>query len=95
MVTHKKLSLTDVKKTMGLNTVRLFNSDGAEYFEDDLKYIKNKTVLYATRGEDFDSGSCFGEYQMSQKLGEGGFGNVFLAKHRQTGDKFAIKIIKT
>jgi serine/threonine protein kinase len=32
---------------------------------------------------------------MSQKLGEGGFGNVFLAKHRQTGDKFAIKIIKT
>jgi hypothetical protein len=62
MVTHKKLSLTDVKKTMGLNTVRLFNSDGAEYFEDDLKYIKNKTVLYATRGEDFDSGSCFGEY---------------------------------
>jgi serine/threonine protein kinase len=52
-------------------------------------------VLYATRGEDFDSSSCFGEYEMSQKLGEGGFGNVYLAKHRQSGDKFAIKIIKT
>lgn len=32
---------------------------------------------------------------MGRKLGEGGFGNVYLAKHRQTGDRFAIKIIKT
>lgn len=32
---------------------------------------------------------------MGQKLGEGGFGNVFLATHRQTGEKYAIKIIKT
>ena len=32
---------------------------------------------------------------MGQKLGEGGFGNVFLATHRQTAEKFAIKIIKT
>jgi serine/threonine protein kinase len=32
---------------------------------------------------------------MEGKLGEGGFGNVFLAKHKQTGEKFAIKIIKT
>lgn len=28
-------------------------------------------------------------------MGEGGFGNVYLARHRQTGDKYAIKIIKT
>lgn len=32
---------------------------------------------------------------MSKKLGEGGFGNVYLAKHKQTGENFAIKIIKT
>lgn len=32
---------------------------------------------------------------MGQKLGEGGFGNVFLAHHVQTGQRFAIKIIKT
>lgn len=32
---------------------------------------------------------------MSQKLGEGGFGNVFLAHHVQTGQRYAIKIIKT
>ncbi len=93
--THKKISFIDIKKLLNVNHLRLFNSDGAEYFEDDLKYIKNKAVLYATKGEDFDSNSCFGEYEMSKKLGEGGFGNVYLARHRQTGENFAIKIIKT
>ena len=52
-------------------------------------------MLYATRGEDFDSSSCLAEYEMGRKLGEGGFGNVFLAKHIQTGQEYAIKIIKT
>lgn len=32
---------------------------------------------------------------MVKKLGEGGFGQVLLAKHKQTGEQFAIKIIKT
>jgi hypothetical protein len=61
-LTHKKLSLNDIKKYLPHNNLRLFNSDGAEYFDDDLTYIKNKAVLYATKGEDFDSSSCFGEY---------------------------------
>jgi len=61
-VTHKRLSINDIKKRLGLNVVRLFNSGGAEYFEDDLKYVKHKSVLYATKGEDFDTSSRFGEY---------------------------------
>lgn len=32
---------------------------------------------------------------MIRKLGEGGFGQVLLAKHKQTGEQCAIKIIKT
>ena len=31
-ITHKKLSFNDVKKQIGYDKVRLFNSDGAEYF---------------------------------------------------------------
>lgn len=48
--THKKINLNDIKKLLNVNVVRLFNSDGAEYFDDDLKYVKNKAVLYATKG---------------------------------------------
>jgi len=42
-------------------------------------------VLYASNGDDFDPASSFGEYEMIRKLGEGGFGQVQLAKHKQTG----------
>ncbi len=49
-LTHKKLSINDIKKYLPHNNLRLFNSDGAEYFDDDLAYIKNKAVLYATKG---------------------------------------------
>ncbi len=70
---------------MEFSHLRLFNSEGAEYFEDDLEFVKNKTVLYASNGKDFDPASCFGEYEKVRKLGEGGFGQVMLAKHKQTG----------
>lgn len=42
--------MNDIKKYISHTNLRLFNSDGAEYFEDDLVYLKNKTVLYATKG---------------------------------------------
>lgn len=32
---------------------------------------------------------------MLRLLGEGGFGKVFLARHKQSGQQFAIKVIKT
>lgn len=57
--THKRIGLADVRKALGVSVVRLFNSDGAEYFEDDLKYLKHGAVLYATRGEEFDTSACF------------------------------------
>lgn len=51
--------------------------------------------MYASRGEEFDPGSCFAEYEVLRLLGEGGFGKVFLARHKQSGEQFAIKVIKT
>jgi serine/threonine protein kinase len=34
------------------------------------------------------------EYEVIQKLGEGGFGEVDLAVHKETGEKVAIKFLK-
>lgn len=34
----------------GAMQLRLFSVSGVEYFEDDLKYIKDGTELYASKG---------------------------------------------
>lgn len=51
--------------------------------------------LYILKGEEFDANSSFSEYDITQELGEGGFGKVVLGIHRTTKQKVAIKIIKT
>lgn len=92
---RKRNSFKEIGKLFKISSLRLFNSDGAECFEDDLDFIKHKSVLYASRGEEFDPGSCFAEYETTKMLGEGGFGKVFLGRHKQSGELFAIKVIKT
>ena len=81
----KKISFKEISKVLNMSPMRLFNSEGAEYFDDDLEFIKTKTAMYVSHGEEFDPASCFGEYEMIEKLGEGGFGKVFLARHKQSG----------
>lgn len=45
-------------------------------------------------GEDFDRNSGLSEYDIVEKLGEGGFGEVDLAIHKKTKQKVAIKFLK-
>ena len=75
--------------------LRLFTIEGVEIMEDELEFVKNNTTLYASRGENFDANTSFSEYEIIKDLGEGGFGKVVLGVHKRTGEKFAIKIIKT
>jgi len=58
-------------------------------------YMPQRVCNYYNEGEDFDANSSFAEYDLVKELGEGGFGKVVLGIHRKTGEKFAIKIIKT
>ncbi|CAD8142472.1 unnamed protein product [Paramecium pentaurelia] len=76
------------------NRLRLFNQEGVEITEDDLDYIKNGTVLFASKGEEFDESFQLAEYEQLQDIGEGGFGKVVLGRHKQTGEKVAIKMVK-
>jgi hypothetical protein len=45
-------------------------------------------------GEDFDPNSGFCEYEIIREIGEGGFGRVLLAIHKNTHESVAIKVMK-
>ncbi len=73
---------------------RIFDKEGIEIFEDDLMMLKSKDVIYtALRGEDFDYSSVLNDYDRKDVLGEGGFGKVYYAVHRETNEKVAIKFM--
>ena len=37
----KRDNFKQIKNVLGYRTLRLFNPEGAEYFEDDLEYLKS------------------------------------------------------
>ena len=70
--------------------------EGIEVYDDDLKYQKDKSVMYvSSNGEDYDGFSGFKQYEMLHEIGSGGFGRVVLGKHRLSREKVAIKIVNT
>ncbi len=79
-------SYSDMKK------LRLFNSDGLEIYEDDVRFLQSKDILYISLGSDFKVNTYYSEYQMIRVLGQGGFGQVYLGVHKKTKQKVAIKV---
>ena len=47
----------------------------------------------STETEDLVGQTLFGTYTVTEKLGEGAMGNVYLAKQAQTGQRIAIKVL--
>ena len=74
-------------------SIRIFNPQGIELYEEDLKYLKNCDALIISQGEDFNQDSFFGQYKRIKELGQGGFGKVYLGEHKQTKQLAAIKLL--
>jgi len=83
------LGLTNIQK------FRLFTIEGVEIYPEELEYMKDGDSLFASSGADFDKNSTLTEYQTIRQLGEGGFGSVYLAKHKRSGENVAIKFLKS
>ena len=71
---------------------KIYNKDGVLLFETDTNLIANGDILYvALKGEDFSYAAILDDYEMGKILGVGGFGKVYLAKHRERKNEVAIK----
>lgn len=60
--------------------------------KNDVQFFKNNDVFYlAMDGEPFNFCAILDDYDISVKIGQGGFGTVHLAEHKPTKKKYAIK----
>lgn len=79
-------------KSYDIDELRLFNTQGLELYDQDFRFIENGSTLFVSRGEDFDMTTYYSEYEKVKDLGKGGFGEVFLGRHKIDGSKVAIKV---
>ena len=81
-------------KSQGTPASKLYNKDGVLLFEKDFAYVTSGEIVYlATRGEDFNYCAILDDYELIRTLGEGGFGEVKLGRHRENKSEVAIKFM--
>lgn len=89
-----KKEICKVMKQSYHSSSRLYDKEGVELFEADLMMLNKGDIIYlAAKGEDFDYSSILADYERKEVLGEGGFGKVYLATNRETGENVAIKFM--
>ena len=73
---------------------KLFDSTGGELSDDDLDYLNPDEPLFLSRGEEFSRTSSIAVYQDIKKLGQGGFGSVWLYQNKISKEMVAIKFVE-
>lgn len=65
-----------------------------EILDEDIQFIKDRDIFYvALDGEEFNNCAILDEYEIGKVIGEGGFGKVYLGRHKETNKKVAIKFM--
>jgi len=72
----------------------IYNKQGIQIFPEDIDFIKADDVLYiAMDGEAFNFCAILDDYNRHEKIGEGGFGQVYLATSKNDKKQYAIKFM--
>ena len=72
---------------------KLLDTRGEPVSDDDLELINSEEPLFLSQGEKFQKSSTLAIYSEIKKIGQGGFGSVFLYKNKVTNQEVAIKFI--
>jgi serine/threonine protein kinase len=88
-----------------IKQMHLYSVSGIEFLDDDTldilrsgdhlfySFSTKKDITNFQIDEGFDYQVCMENYEMGKKLGEGGFGQVYLATDKSSGKKVAIKLL--
>lgn len=83
-----------LKRKYNENSRLFYYNDGTEIDEYDLLFLKDQDELcYSHKGDDFKYKQILDMYKNIKKLGQGGFGKVYLWSEKETGIQYAIKYI--
>ena len=74
------------------SAAKFYTQEGSEVTDDTLCLVKSNDSLYFDpSGGCFDQSNIFEQYTMLEGLGQGGFGSVRKAQHKETKQFVAIK----
>ena len=75
--------------------INLYDDKGILIADDsDLHFLKEAKILFFTKNnEEFNSYNLLRLFNFIKKLGEGGFGEVYLAKQKMTNKYYSIKFL--
>ena len=72
----------------------IYSQQGIKLHDDDVIYLRNgDTLYYDYKGREFEPTQIVDQYQKEDLLGQGGFGKVYKARHKETGQLVALKYI--
>jgi len=72
----------------------MYDKNGSKIYTEDFHLLTNNSLIYiCPRKRDFSYQSMLDSYIKVKKLGQGGYGSVYLLKHKLNGEYTAAKFV--